>query len=213
MSETTIKYLKNARAARAEGNTEDAKRFYDMVRTDDPDNIEAKFFYQYYCLYEGKNGEIPGRFRNIMKVLGPTVRAIASWETTEEEKMELLGEIVNAFTPLTWTLNRYMNSLTVGSGQNTQRVIPANEIKNACEAGVVALYNLGDNIAQTFGNSPAAMQIAVVAWKEGVTLQQKWYAYKYEGKTAEEYAEKIKKVDPAYEMPKKAGCISFADKR
>ena len=27
------------------------------------------------------------------------------------------------------------------------------------------------------------------------------------------YAEKIKQVEPAYEMPKKAGCISFSNQR
>ena len=26
-------------------------------------------------------------------------------------------------------------------------------------------------------------------------------------------AEKIKKIEPSYEMPKKAGCISFSDKK
>jgi len=30
---------------------------------------------------------------------------------------------------------------------------------------------------------------------------------------AEIYAEKIKKIEPSYEMPKKAGCISFSDKK
>lgn len=56
------KYLKPARTAREEDNTEDAKKYYDMVRTDDPENGEAKFFYAYYSLYEGKNGEIPQNF-------------------------------------------------------------------------------------------------------------------------------------------------------
>ena len=59
----------------------------------------------------------------------------------------------------------------------------------------------------------ASKTLAVSAWKEGVSLQQKWYAYKYEGKSAEEYAAKIQKVEPEYVMPKKAGCISLANKR
>ena len=48
MSEIS-KYLKLARTAREEDNSEDAKRYYDMVRTEDPENGEAKFFYAYYA--------------------------------------------------------------------------------------------------------------------------------------------------------------------
>lgn len=212
MNEQASKYLKNARAAREENNSEDAKKFYDMVRTDEPENGEAKFFYQYYSLYEGKNGEIPSRFKTLTTTLKTSVRCVAESGDSDEEKMNVLSAIVSSFVPMTWSLNRYMNNLYVGSGQNRQRVIPANQIAKACEDGVVALYELGDSIAKYF-SSNEAMSLAASAWKEGVSLQQKWYAYKYEGKTAEEYAAKIQKVEPDYEMPKKAGCISFANKR
>ena len=212
MSEQTSKYLRNARAAREENNTEDAKRFYDMVRTDDPENGEAKFFYQYYSLYEGTNGEMPTRFKTLIKTLNTSVRCVAESGDSKDEKMNVLSAIVSAFIPMTWSLNRYMNGLTVGSGQNRQRVIPATQIAKACEDGVVALYELGDCIAKYFSDKEG-MALAVSAWKEGVSLQQKWYAYKYEGKSAEEYAAKIQKVEPEYVMPKKAGCISLANKR
>ena len=210
MNEQTSKYLKNARMAREANNTEDAKRFYDMVRTDDPENAEAMFFYQYYALYEGKNGEIPSRFKTLTNSLISSVKFLAASE--DEDAMEVLEAIVSAFVPMTWSLNRYMNSLFVGSGDQRQRVIPASDIGRACEDGVVALYNLGDLIVEKF-QGDKAKTIAVTAWKEGVTLQQKWYSYKYNGKTAEEYASKIQTVEPEYIMPKKAGCISFADKR
>ena len=74
MSDT--KYLKLARTARDENNGEDAKKFYDMVRVEDPENGEAKFFYQYYSLYEGKNIEIANRFIKLVKA-GSSVRRIA----------------------------------------------------------------------------------------------------------------------------------------
>ena len=63
-----------------------------------------------------------------------------------------------------------------------------------------------------YGKDAVAMSIAVLAWKEYVSLAQKWYAYPPKGE-AETYAEKIKKIDASYEMPKKAGCISFADNK
>ena len=212
MNEQTMKNLKNARAAREENNSEDAKKFYDMVRIDEPENGEAKFFYQYYSLYEGKNGEIPSRFKTLTTTLKSSVRCIAESNESDEEKMSVLSAIVSSFVPMTWSLNRYMNTLFVGSGENRQRVIPSSEISQSCIVGVVALYDLGDSIEKLFSGDEA-MKLAANAWKEGVSLQQKWYAYKYNGKTPEEYTAKIQKVEPEYEMPKKAGCISFANKR
>ena len=205
------KNLLNARRAREENNSEDAKRFYDMVRTDDPDNGEAKFFYQYYALYEGKNGEIPTRFKNLTNTLISSVECVA--RSNDGDKLEVLKAIVNAYIPMTWSLNRYMNNLTVGTGSDRQRVLSSAEISGACVRGVTALYKLGDTIVSLFGDNGEAMNLAISAWKEAITLNQKWYAYKYEGYVAEDYAAKIQKVEPTYEMPKKAGCISFADKR
>ena len=184
-----------------------------MVRTDDPENGEAKFFYQYYSLYEGKNGEIANRFVKLINVLSSSVKMVAESEDSKEDKLATIKAIVDAYTPMTWSLNRYMNNLTVGSGSDKQRVLSNADITSACTNGVIGLYNLGDAIAKNFANQPEAMNCAVTAWKEGVSLQQKWYAYKYSGKTVEEYAAKIQKIEPSYEIPKKAGCISFADKK
>ena len=207
------KYLKLARAARDENNSEDAKKFYDMVRVEDPANGEAKFFYQYYSLYEGKNGELANRFINLANVLSSSVKMVAQSEDSCEDQIATIKAIVEAYTPMTWALNRYMNKLTVGTGQNKQRVLSYADIKSACTTGVVGLYDLGDAIAQYFANQPEAMPHAVTAWKEGISLQQKWYAYKYGGKQVEDYAAKIQKVDPTYVIPKKAGCITLADKK
>ena len=55
------KNLRLARQAKAENNTEDAKLFYNKVREEEPENGEAKYFYAYYSMYEGKNKEIHRR--------------------------------------------------------------------------------------------------------------------------------------------------------
>lgn len=211
MNEQALKYLKNARAAREEDNSEDAKKFYDMVRIEDPENGEAKFFYQYYSLYEGKNGELPTRFNSLTKVLKSSVRFVAESGDGEQEKMSIISSIVSSFVPMTWSLNRHMNSLTVGSGENRQLVIPAKQIQGACIDGVIALYELGDIIEKYF-KSADAKKLSALAWKEAVSLNQKWYAYNY-GKSVEEYVAKIQKIEPDYVMPKKAGCISFSNSK
>lgn len=206
------KYLKLAREARNEGNTEDAKRYYDMVRTEDPENGEGKFFYAFYALYEGKNMEIARRFANLCIVLSPSVKKISASEDSNAEKLAAIKAVVDAFVPETWNLNRYMNNLTVGSGSDRERVLSSSDIASVSKNGMRGCYNLGDAIEEAFSEDRDFMLIACKAWKEGVSLQQKWYAYGTKG-DPEKYAAKIKKYDPSYEMPKKAGCISFADKK
>ncbi len=208
------KYLKLARQAKMEDNSEDAKTYYNKVREEDPENGEAKFFYTYYALYEGKNGEIPTRYANLCKVVVPSVKMVRSSEMSKEEQLESISEIVNAFVPEAWVLNRYMNKKNHETkiGDSYVKVFEASAIVGVCKMGMLAIRDLGDELEKLYVADADAKKLAVVAWKEYVSLTQKWYAYAPKGE-AETYAEKIKKIDPSYEMPKKAGCISFADKK
>ena len=210
MTESGIKYLRLARTARAESNTEDAKRYYDMVRTDDPENGEAKFFFAFYALYEGKNGEIPKRFSNLCAGLKSSIKLVKDSDSVESEKISTISEILDAFIPEAWSLNRYMNNKNRETkvGDSYVRVFDASQISSVSKEGLATLKDIGDFIASIYSASPEGMNLAVKAWKEYVSLAQKWYAYAPKG-DAEIYAAKIQKVDPSYEMPKKAGCISF----
>lgn len=208
------KYLVLARQARAEGNSEDAKNYYDKVRVENPESGEAKFFYAYYALYEGTNGEIPKRFANLCQVVPTALKMIKNSELTEEEQIKTLSEIVNAFVPEVWAENRYMNhkNRETKIGDSYVKVFDNSAITACGKNGMQAIRNLGDEIEKVYPNNKDAAQLSVVAWKEYVSLAQKWYAWAPKGE-AEVYAEKIKKIDPSYEMPKKAGCISFADNK
>ena len=210
MTEAGIKYLKLARTARAENNTEDAKRYYDMVRVDDPENGEAKFFFAFYALYEGKNGEIPKRFSNLCAGLKSSIKLVKASNANESEKINTIGEILDAFVPEAWSLNRYMNNKNRETkvGNSYVKVFDASQISSVRKEGLATLKDIGDFIASIYSTSPEGMNLAVKAWKEYVSLAQKWYAYAPKG-DAEIYAAKIQKVEPSYEMPKKAGCVSF----
>lgn len=152
------------------------------------------------------------RFKKLCNILESSIKKIAESDESSVEKLIIISAIADAFIPETWELNRYMNKLTVGTGSDRTRVLSNADISSVCQNGMQGCYNLGDSIEKYFSSDIAAIRVAVKAWKEGVSLQQKWYAYG--DKTApERYAEKIKKVEPSYEMPKKAGCISFADKK
>ena len=213
MSEIS-KYLKLARTAREEDNTEDAKKYYDMVRTDDPENGEAKFFYAYYALYEGKNGEIPKRFSNLCGALKSSIKMVKESNGSDAEKINDCNAIIDAFIPVSWSLNRYMNNKNHEKkvGDSYVKVFEMSQISSVCKEGMATLKDIGDLVATLFAPSPEGMNMAVKLWKEYVTLAQKWYSYAPKG-DAEAYAAKIQKVEPSYELPKKAGCISFSDKR
>lgn len=208
------KNLRLARQARAEGNTEDAKLFYNKVREEDPESGEAKFFYAYYALYEGTNGELPHRFSNLCTVLTSSIKLVKESAMEKAEQLNVIEEIVNCFVPETWAENRYMNGKNHENkvGDKYVTVFDANKITAVCKTGMNALKALGDQVSTLYLNDPECKRIAVIAWKEYVSLAQKWYAYAVKGEP-EIYAEKIKQVDPSYEMPKKAGCISFANKK
>ncbi len=208
------KYLTLARQARADGNSEDAKTYYNKVREDDPENGEAKFFYAYFALYEGKNGEIPQRFGNVCQAVFSAVKMVKSSTAPVAEQYATISEVVNAFLPMTWALNRYMNNKNRETkvGDSYVKVFDQSSITSSCKKGMFAIRDLGNELESIYGGDADAMAIAVLAWKEYVSLAQKWYAYPPKGE-AEIYAEKIKKIEPSYEMPKKAGCISFSDKK
>lgn len=209
----TSKYLTLARQARAEGNTEDAKTYYNKVREENPESGEAKFFYAFYALYEGTNGEIPNRFANVCKVVGSSINLVKNSDATLSDQYAIISEMVAAFIPETWSLNRYMNKKNHETkiGDSYVKVFDTSSITACCKNGMFTLRDLGDTIEKIYNNDSDAMKIAVLAWKEYVSLAQTWYAYAPKGE-ADIYAEKIKKIDPTYEMPKKAGCISFSKK-
>ena len=208
------KYLTLARQARAEGNTEDAKNYYNKVREENPESGEAKFFYAFYALYEGKNGEIPNRFATVCQALGSSIKMVRNSNAPLNEQYATISEIVGAFIPETWSLNRYMNKKNRETkvGDSYVKVFDSRAIVTVCKNGMFALRDLGNELEKLYNSDASAMEIAVLAWKEYVSLAQKWYAYAPKGE-AEIYAEKIKKIDSSYEMPKKAGCISFSDKK
>ena len=208
------KYLTLARQARAENNSEDAKTFYNKLREEYPESGEAKFFYAYYALYEGKNGELPQRFTNMCQAALSSLKMIKNSDDPKSEQYKTLSEIVDAFVPMTWALQRYMSNKNRETrvGDSYVKVFDQNTINSSSKKGMFTIRDLGDEIEKLYSGDINAVNIAVSAWKEYVSLAQKWYAYPPKGE-AEIYAEKIKKYEPSYEMPKKAGCISLSDKR
>lgn len=208
------KYLKLARQARNENNSDDAKTFYNNVRIEQPDNGEAKYFYAFYDLMCCQNKEIYSKFIYLTNALIPSIQLVAKSDSAASEKFETIGEIVDSFVPRVWALNRFMNEKNHSTkiGNTYVKVFDDSTIKEISKSGMTSLKNLGDEIDKLFPNDPDAKRLSCVSWKEYVSLSQTWWAWAVKG-DAEIYAAKIKSVEPAYEMPKRAGCISFGKKQ
>ena len=179
------KYLNLARQARAEGNTEDAKTYYNKVREENPESGEAKFFYAFFALYEGKNGEIPNRFATVCQAVGLSINMIKNSDAPLNEQYTIISEIVAAFIPETWSLNKYMNNKNRETkvGDSYVQVFNSSDIVACGKKGMFTLRDLGDMLEKLYNSDNSAMEIAVLAWKEYVSLAQKWYAYAPKGQT------------------------------
>ena len=232
--ENQNKYLLLARRAREEDNAEDAKKYYDMVRTEEPDNAEAKFFYSYYRLYSGTNGEAVDNFLSMCKGVDNTLKLIVSSDDTIEEKKSLIKTIFDCIMDLyddiylkaagdgrtnevrsihTKTITTIIETHTNNYGEDEHILEVTYKYKSKKLQVPSAMYTLGDEIERKYSSNPKLMAIALDLWKRAIVNQQKAiYLGPGKKKGDEEmakYAAKIQKYEPAYAMPKKAGCISF----
>ena len=201
------KYLTLARRAREEDNKEDAKTYYQMLKTEEPDNGEARFFAPYYDLLTSTKGETYNKFVNFCKAMAPVVKSVAGSADAEEEKVALLKAIYYAFENLPIMMHNIQADLW-GTAPDSKKPVYNEQRKHVGKAGTEAFYAYGDAIAAAF-TTPSAKEVALLAWKKAVELQQKWPYYKIQN-NVEEYVAKIQAIDPTYVLPKKAGCISFA---
>ncbi len=163
------------------------------------------------ALYEGEEKGLSERFMNLCKILNTEIQAIKGSLRSEEEQLKVIGEIVEAFVGETWRVNRYMNFKNREQKIDNRyvEIFSAQDIRISTKVGIFLMRNLGDTIFDLYPSKPEAEQIAVIAWKEYVSLAQKFCTFVQEG-DAEIYAAKIKKIDPFYVMPLKfdAGILS-----
>ena len=200
-NEQLEKYLELARRAREENNTEDAKKYYDMARTENPDNTEARFFYPYYRLWESTKG---AWYTAYIDFCNSAINIIKSLGKDDEALVPVIFEAVKT---LPASASKVQADL-VNAAPNGGKAQYSNQWKHCQRIGVEFLYKMGDALEKNFAGTNAA-KYAVEAWKQGVTYHRQW-PYCGADKTAvDKYFEKITKTEPDFVLPKKAGCITF----
>lgn len=189
---------KRARKALVDNQDQAALEYYMLLREEDEKNEEANYMaYSSLCsTYIDQNASNRDKnlaFTAVSDQLAVAIPYIAASEGSKEDKLIVIARFAGMYGPL------------ADYAVKTPIATPAERIQMA----VAAFYNAGNAIEKAFPDDASALVVAVHLWKEGIKLQRKFYSYSYGGEKAEDYAAKIQKVEPGYEMPKKAGCISF----
>lgn len=205
MAETS-KYLLAARQALQEKNYEDAKKYYDMVKVEDPTNAEAKIQYQYCKFQDCINREAYNCYTDYMNTLKHAVDNIASSTTMPvEEQVEFLSSLVDnsvdALKSVCDTLN-YIKTENDGTSAKIHRLK---------RESILFIRDFGDAIEKKYSNSNEGMQVACKAWKSFVNRANgNAWVPKQDADKIPSYVEKIQKIDPSFNfVAKKRGCVSF----
>ena len=159
-------------------------------------------------MWDGKKGTAYQDFITFCNSTKNIVKALSASAAPNAEKIALLSDIYESIKNLSASMGAVQMELwkvapdSEKAKYNTQK-------KNCERIGIENLYHFADAVEEYFAGDEEAQQIAVNGWKCAVATQQK-YPYCGVDKTLpEKYLPKIQKKDPAYVLPKKAGCISF----
>ncbi len=180
------KYLNLARRAREEGNAEDAKKFYDMVRIEEPENFEARFYYPYYNFVGGTKGEANASFGKLISATVSIVKEVFDYKASDVT--ESLGLCLFTFgSDLLSAAIRYALNL----GLVKYDVIP------------VAL-DIGNFLELHFGKDPEWQKKIVLLWDSAEYITVEPYEVPNGIVTVDfaKYNQKAREYDPSYQSPK-----------
>lgn len=199
------KYLQAARQALQEENYEDAKKYYDMVKTEDPTNAEAKIQYQYCKFRDCKKGEAYNFYSDFMSVVTHAVDNISASDMPTQEQLEFLSTLFDNSIDALSICRKCMSDIAI-QGDNT-----FTKSSGLYTAHILFAKNFGDAVAKKYATNSEGMQLACKAWKSfvnrinGCTFFSKTDPVL---ETIPAYVEKIQKVDPSFTfVPKKRGCF------
>lgn len=202
MNEQAEKYLKLARNAREGNDAEDAKKYYDMVRTEDPDNPEAAFYYLYYRLWDSVKGEWKTNFINLCERTPSAIKKVPQSDMTDGEKLNLLRDMFRDSKDLWQNCRKVLMDINVNSN-------------GIVRAGFTYDIQFGDAVEQSFGGKADFMALAAEAWKAALDVYSNHRNIESPGTFKEEtinaYIAKVQKVEPTYVFKKAAGakgCIT-----
>ena len=120
-------------------------------------------------------------------------------DKTDAEIEMYLKELADIISNLPMKMYYRMNEIVVKNRTNEDR----ERLANTCRVSMELFYTFGDMVEEEFASKKSIVEnIAVRMWKEGIKLQRQWVGVKYDKQRLIECAEKIKKYEPEYILPK-----------
>lgn len=157
-----------ARRAKESNNSENARKYYEMILPKDPLSWEANFYQVYYTAMSCKIMNIESAARSVSNCFDSVTGLVRS-HVSESEQPEVLTEIVGASaaiaTMLASAAQNHYNGISYEIRSNY-----LNELNGRLFAADHIMLNLGNTIEQHFGADSLCIKCAVDAWRRGKSL-------------------------------------------
>lgn len=198
-----------ARRAKENDHGEEAMRYYDMILIKDPTSWEASFYVVYFKAKTCKIGQIASAGESVYNCVETVLQLIKDYVVDKEEQIKAYTEVSQRITSLSVMLfeNARKHYFSIDASIYKQY---EGELVERCATAMFCVYQTGDVLERLFGEDKEAQERAVIAWKQGIS-EHVLLAEISSRVTAkvQEYAAKIRKYEPTYEVPtvqKSGGC-------
>ena len=199
------KYLLAARQAMQEENYADAQKYFEMVKLDDPTNIEAKIQYQYCKFLDCVRKDSYNCYTDYMNLLKHAVINVAESEMPLEEQLAFLSHLIDDSVDALKLCCSALSAIRV-EGDDTFATI-----RGLKRRSILFARDFGDAMEKKYADSPEGMQIACHAWKSFVDRINGNTSFSKKGSEVASiptYVAKIQAIDPTYTfVEKKRGCL------
>lgn len=165
------KLLMLARRAKDDNNSENARKYYDMVLLNDATNWEAAFYVVYFKAMECKIAHIQSAANSVENCLSSVFQLVKEYVTNEAEQLI-------AATEIQLRCKLIANMLYNGADNHYRNIdssIRSNYLQEVVDKTCAArdiMYTCGDEIDNNFGGQPGFGVLAAAAWKEGIRMHR-----------------------------------------
>lgn len=199
-----------ARRARDDNDAEGARRYYEMILLEAPQNWEAAFYALFFGAKDSTVPDIPYTAQKAADGIDSVLALVHAQDDTDAERAALT-EIVTRMDELAVLMfNVAQLQCKETLAKNPSAANAANDMVRRCDAALRMMYTLGDEIHRQFDG--AFDSIAAIAWKSGVNMHLlllpslRRRAENIE--TLKYYADRIRTQEPDFALPdlQRRGC-------
>lgn len=191
-----------ARRAKADGNSENAQKYYEQIIVKDPKSWEANFYTTYYQSMNCKIGEIGVAAARVANCADSVFKLIKENVSDADEQRKAVDEVAAKMISISDMLfNAYKNHYDNIDIQIKDRYVQ--EYANNCSLCREICYIGGNTIIDVFGDVYG--DIAACMWKVGVKqhniLNGVFSDKQANAQVIASYNDKIKMYDSSYSAP------------